>query len=72
MTYPITFSRCSNRRSPSAASAPREALLSYKEYLLRCMTGERLGITTLAPANMPFSRPSGERVASAVVEGIKA
>lgn len=31
-----------------------------------------MGITTLAPASMPFSRPSGVRLARAVVEGINA
>lgn len=31
--------------------------------------GDRFGITTLAPARMPFSRPFGSIVPSAVVEG---
>ena len=48
------------------ASAPKAALLSYKVYFSLCSLGERLGVTTLAPANIPFSRPSGDKVARAV------
>ena len=57
---------------PSAASAPREALLLYNAYFIRSSQGERLGITTLAPASIPRSRPSGARVAKAVVAGMSA
>ena len=58
--------------SPSADSAPREALLLYRLYFLRSSCGDKLGMTTLAPASIPCSRPSGVRVASAVVAGISA
>ncbi len=41
-------------------------------YFRRTSQGERLGITTFAPARMPRCRPSGSRVARAVVAGIRA
>ena len=63
---------CCNILIPSADSAPREALLLYKVYFFRSSCGDRLGMTTFAPANIPRSRPSGVSVARAVVDGISA
>ena len=63
---------CCNILIPSADSAPREALLLYKVYFFRSSCGDRLGMTTFAPANIPRYRPSGVSVARAVVDGISA
>ena len=52
-----------------ADSEPVESLLSYKLYLLLASSGDRLGITTFAPASMPLSLPSASIVPSAVVAG---
>ena len=72
MVYPIFSSCISNCFKPSAASLPKAALLLYKEYFSRTDEGDKFGITTLAPAKIPLSLPSGDNVAKAVVAGIKA
>ena len=46
-------------------------LLSYNAYFFLTLTGDKLGITTLAPARIPFSLPFGSIVPSAVVAGSK-
>ena len=68
----MALSFCSRKARPSAASAPIDALLLYSEYLLLSCGGERLGITTFAPASIPLSRPSGASEANAVVDGMSA
>lgn len=52
-----------------ADSEPVESLLSYKMYLLLTSTGDRFGMTTFAPARIPFSLPSGSIEPRAVVAG---
>ena len=52
-----------------ADSAPEVSLLSYMAYLSRTDGGDKLGITTLAPARIPFKRPSFSMLPSAVVAG---
>lgn len=56
----------------SAASSPVQILLSYKLYFSRTEVGDKLGITTLAPALIPSSRPFSAMVPSAVVAEVKA
>ena len=44
-------------------------LADYLEQVVMELQGDRFGITTFAPAKIPFSRPTGSIVPSAVVAG---
>ena len=69
MSYPIFLILPCKQLLHSAASSPVQILLSYSSYFFLTLTGDRLGITTFAPASMPFSLPSGRMVPRAVVAG---
>ena len=81
ITYRIISPRAVTIRQPTdatrrdrqpmhcAASSPVHSLPSYSAYFFRTPSGDRLGITTFAPACSPRSRPSGRMVPSAVVAG---
>ena len=66
---PTDFTRFLRQTLHSAASSPVQILLSYSSYFLRSFTGDKLGITTFAPASSPFSLPFGSAVPRAVVAG---
>ncbi len=68
-SYPMPLILTCKQSLHWADSSPVQILLSYREYFFRTSVGERLGITTLAPARIPISRHCGCTVPSAVVAG---
>lgn len=68
-SYPIPCILRIIQPQHSEASSPVQILLSYNRYFFLTPTGDRFGITTFAPARIPFSLPSGWIVPSAVVAG---
>ena len=68
-SYPIDFIRSARQFLHCAASSPVQILSSYNSYFFRTDTGDKFGITTLAPDKIPFSRPFGSMVPRAVVAG---
>lgn len=59
MVYPTEDIRAERQFLHWADSSPVQILLSYRAYFSRTATGDRLGMTTLAPAKIPCSRPVG-------------
>ena len=57
--YPIDAIRPLKHCLHCADSSPVQILLSYKAYFFLSETGDKLGITTLAPALIPISLPNG-------------
>ena len=59
ISYPMASIRLVRQERHWADSSPVQILLSYRRYFCRTRVGERLGITTLAPAKIPISLPFG-------------